>query len=55
MKSQVPKRANISRFICSIEKKMDGTLQGLLTAQRRNQKDGEHYDSSLIYTPMIND
>ena len=51
-KSQIPKGAKILGFIWSMKKKADGTLQGRLRAHILRQKDGEHYDSSLINIPV---
>ena len=37
-----------------MKKKVDGTLQGRLTAHEFSKKGGEHYNSSLIHAPKTN-
>ena len=45
---------NVSGFVWSM-KKADGTLQHRFTAHGCIQKDGTHYNSSLVYDPVKND
>ena len=52
VKKQVTKGTSILCSVWSMKMKMDGTVWGRFTAHGCSQKDGEHYDSSLIHAPI---
>ena len=54
-RSAVPKGAKILTSTWAMKKKSNGKLRGRINARGFEQKDGEHYDSTSIASPVAND
>ena len=53
-KDKVPKGAKILSSTWAIEKKANGILRAQVNAQGFEQRNGEHYNSSSIASPVVN-